>query len=94
MQMFNPPHPGQILKEIYLADYKISITEFALKIGVSRNTASELINGKNGISAEMAIKLGKAFKTSPQYWLNLQQQYDLWIASQKVNLDNVQIIAL
>jgi len=92
--MFNPPHPGKILKEVYLADYKISITEFALKIGVSRNTASELVNCKNGVTAEMAMKLGKAFKTSAEFWLNLQTQYDLWIARQRVNLDNVEIIAM
>jgi len=94
MIMFNPPHPGKILKEVYLADYKISITEFALKIGVSRNTASELVNCKNGVTAEMAMKLGKAFKTSAEFWLNLQTQYDLWIARQRVNLDNVEIIAM
>ena len=94
MIMFNPPHPGKILKEVYLADYKISITEFALKIGVSRNTASELVNCKNGVTAEMAMKLGKAFKTSAEFWLNLQTQYDLWIARQRVNLDHVEIIAM
>lgn len=94
MEMFNPPHPGKILKEIYLADYGISITEFALKIGVSRNTASELANCKNGVTAEMAIKLGKAFKTSANFWLNLKQEYDLWQARQRVNLDNVEVIAM
>lgn len=94
MQMFNPAHPGKILKDIYLTDYKISITEFALKIGVSRNTASELVNCKNGVTAEMAMKLAKAFKTSAEFWLNLQTQYDLWQARQHVNLDNVEVIAL
>ena len=94
MEMFNPPHPGEILKETYLPDFKLSVTAFALKLGVSRTTASELVNCKNGISAEMALKLSKAFKTSPQFWLNMQQQYDLWQARQRVNLDNVQIIAM
>ena len=94
MEMFNPPHPGEILKELYLPDYNLSVTAFALKIGVSRTTASELINGKNGISAEMSLKLAKAFGTTPQYWLNMQQAYDLWQARQRVNLDNVEIIAM
>ncbi len=92
--MFNPPHPGKILKEIYLKDYNLTVTEFALKIGVSRNTASELINGKNRVTAEMALKLAKAFKVYPQFWLDLQAKYDLWNAEQSVNLDNVQVIAI
>lgn len=94
MEMFNPPHPGKILKEIYLADYQLSVTAFALKLGISRTSASELINGKNGISASMAIKLAKAFKTSAQYWMNLQQSYDLWKAKQSINLNNVEVIAM
>ena len=94
MEMFNPPHPSEILKETYLPDFKLLVTAFALKLCVSRTTASELVNCKNGISVEMALKLSKAFKTSPQFWLNMQQQYDLWQARQRVNLDNVQIIAM
>lgn len=92
--MFNPPHPGEILKDLYLSDYKLTVTAFALKIGVSRTTASELVNAKNGISAEMSLKLAKAFGTTPQFWLNMQQAYDLWQAKQNVNLDNVEIIAI
>ncbi len=94
MKMFNPPHPGEILKDLYLPDYKLTVTAFALKIGVSRTTASELVNCKNGITAEMALKLAKAFGTSPELWLNMQQEYDLWQARQRVNLDNVEVIAL
>jgi addiction module HigA family antidote len=94
MEMHNPPHPGRLLKNIYLKDYNLSVSAFALKIGVSRTTASELINEKQGISAEMALKLAKAFNTSAQFWLNGQQTYDLWQARQRVNLDNVQIIAM
>lgn len=94
MVMFNPPHPGKILKEIYLTDYQLSVTAFALKLGISRTSASELINTKNGISASMAIKLAKAFKTSAEYWMNLQQSYDLWQAQQNINLNNVEVIAV
>ena len=94
MEMFNPHHPGEILRELYLPDYKLSVTAFALKLGVSRTTASELVNCKNGISADMALKLAKAFGTTPRFWLNMQQAYDLWQAKQRVNLDNVEVIAL
>ena len=94
MEMFNPPHPGEILRELYLSDYNLSVTAFALKLGVSRTTASELVNCKNGISADMALKLAKAFGTTPRFWLNMQQAYDLWQAKKRVNLDNVEVIAL
>ena len=90
MEMFNPPHPGKVLKDLYLNEYKLSITAFALRIGVSRVTASELVNGKNGVTAEMALKLSKAFGTTPELWLNMQQQYDLWQAKQHVNLDDIE----
>jgi len=94
MEMYNPPHPGKIIKEIYLKDYNLSVTAFALKLGVSRNTASELVNGKNRITAEMALKLAKCFSTTPEVWLNEQQAYDLWQAKQKVNLDNTYPVAI
>lgn len=94
MEMFNPPHPGEILRELYLPDYNLSVTAFALKLSVSRTTASELVNCKNGISADMALKLAKAFGTTPRFWLNMQQAYDLWQAKKRVNLDNVEVIAL
>jgi len=94
MQMYNPPHPGKIIKEIYLKDYNLSVTAFALKLGVSRNTASELVNGKNRINAEMALKLAKCFNTTPEVWLNEQQAYDLWHAKQRVNLDNTYSVAM
>ena len=94
MEMFNPPHPGKILKEMYLPEYKLSVSAFALKLGISRVTASELVNCKNGVTASMALKLAKAFGTSAQMWLNMQQAYDLWQARQQTNLDNVQVIAM
>lgn len=94
MEMFNPPHPGKILKEMYLPEYKLSVSAFALKLGISRVTASELVNCKNGVTASMALKLAKAFGTSAQIWLNMQQAYDLWQAKQHINLDNVQVIAI
>lgn len=94
MEMYNPAHPGETLKEDYLPAYNLSVSAFALKIGVSRNTASELLNKHSGISAEMALKLEKAFKVPAKFWIDLQTQYDLWHARQRVNLDNVEVIAL
>ena len=61
------------------------MTRVAQVLGVSRKTLSELINGRSGISPEMAIRLSKAFRTTPEFWLNLQQQYDLWHAEQKIH---------
>lgn len=78
MMMFNPPHPGEILKEIYLTPLSLTITTTAEGLNMSRQTISELVNKKIGVSAETAMKLGKAFDTSAEYWLNLQLQYDLW----------------
>ena len=80
IQMSNPPHPGEILRELCLEPMGLSITEAAEALGVSRKTLSTIINGRAGISPEMAIRLSKAFDTSPESWLNQQQQFDLWHA--------------
>lgn len=94
MEMYNPPHPGEILLEDWIKPLEFSISEFALKLGTSRKNLSEIVNGKTGISPEMALKLSKALKTSAEVWLNMQQAYDLWQARQHVNLDNVEVIAM
>ncbi len=83
MAMHNPPHPGEILKELYLDPLNLSISEVAKGIGVSRKSLSEVINGKFGISPGMAIRLAAAFSTTPESWLNLQQQFDLWKEEKK-----------
>ena len=80
MLMHNPPHPGEIIKELCLEPLGISITEAAEALGVSRKTLSSIINGKAGISPEMAVRLSIAFNTSSESWLNQQTQYDLWEA--------------
>jgi antitoxin HigA-1 len=91
MHMHNPPHPGEILKELYMEPLHLTVTETALGIGVSRKSLSELINGKYGVSPEMAIRLAKAFSTTPESWLNLQQQYDIWIAQKKCDARKIKI---
>ena len=87
MSISNPPHPGEILNELYLKENGLSISKTATNIGMSRQSLSELVNGKNGITAQTALRLAKAFNTSPRYWLNLQNAYDLYKAEKSVNLD-------
>lgn len=81
--MHNPPHPGEFIKEICLVPLGLTVTEAAQKLGVTRKALSELLNGKSGISTEMALRLGKAFNTTPESWLTQQMQYDLWLAKQR-----------
>jgi len=80
IQMHNPPHPGEILREFCLEPLDLSVTDAAEALGISRKTLSSILNGRSGISPEMAIRLSKAFDTTPESWLNQQQQYDLWRA--------------
>jgi len=82
MKMYNPPHPGEVLKELCIEPLNLTVTEAAEALGVSRKTLSAILNGRAGISPEMAIRLGKAFDTSAESWLNQQMQYDLWQAEQ------------
>ena len=83
MEMHNPPHPGEIVRELCLEPLGLSVTAAAEALGVSRKALSELLNGKSGISAEMAIRLSIAFKTSAQSWMMQQAMYDLYHAKQK-----------
>ena len=82
MRMHNPPHPGEILRELCIEPLGLSVTRAAEALGVSRKTLSAILNGRAGISPEMAIRLSKAFDTSAESWLNQQVQYDLWLAEQ------------
>ena len=84
MKMHNPPHPGEVLKELCIKPLNLTVTEAAAALGVSRKTLSAILNGRAGISPEMAIRLGKSFDTSPESWLNQQMQYDLWQVEQTV----------
>ena len=80
MRMHNPPHPGEVLKTLCLEPLKLSVTEAAKALGVSRKTLSAILNGRAGISPEMAVRLSLAFGTSAESWLNQQTQYALWHA--------------
>jgi addiction module HigA family antidote len=78
--MFNPAHPGELVKERLGS---LSVSGTAEHLGVSRVTLSRLINGKAGVSAKMALRLAEAFGTTPELWLKLEMNYDLWHASRK-----------
>ena len=82
MLMHNPPHPGGFIRRQCLEPLGLTVTEAAKGLAVSRNTFSMLLNGRLGISPEMAIRLSQAFGGSPESWLQQQMQYDLWHAQQ------------
>jgi addiction module HigA family antidote len=77
IKMHNPPHPGEILRELCLDPLGMTVTQAARALGVSRKTLSSILNGHSGISAEMAIRLSMAFNTTAESWLLQQLQYDL-----------------
>jgi len=81
--MFNPPHPGEILKEDVLSELGLTVTEAAKQLAVTRVTLSRIINGKSGISPDMALRLAAWLGTSADSWLNMQVAYDLWQAEQQ-----------
>ncbi|MGH8478319.1 MAG: HigA family addiction module antitoxin [Gammaproteobacteria bacterium] len=83
MPMHNPPHPGEIIKSFCLEPLGVSVTQAAEALGVSRKTLSAILNGRAGISPEMAVRLSIAFDTSAESWLNQQTQYDLWHAERR-----------
>lgn len=89
MAMQNPPHPGGIVRRQCLEPLGLSVTRAAEGLGVARQTLSELVNGKTGISTEMAIRLSKAFGSTPETWLGMQTAYDLWQA--RKHADNIRI---
>jgi addiction module HigA family antidote len=82
VRMHQPPHPGEILRELCLEPLKLTVTALAASLDVSRNTLSAILNGRAGISPEMAVRLSIAFDTSAESWLQQQLQFDLWHAEQ------------
>jgi len=86
MRMHNPPHPGEIIREFCIEPLSLSVTEAANALGVTRKTLSALLNGRSGISPEMALRLSKVFGRTPEGWLRLQLQFDLSKTEQSVDL--------
>jgi antitoxin HigA-1 len=89
MKMHNPPHPGEVLRELCLKPLALTVTEAAAALGVSRKTLSSILNGRAGISPEMAVRLSLAFGTSAESWMHQQVQYDLWHAERRRKMLNV-----
>lgn len=89
MKMHNPPHPGEFIREVYLEPYDLSIRSLAESLGVSASTLARVISAKSGISPEMALRLSKAIGRSPESWLAMQHNYDLWQAKKAVDLSRV-----
>ena len=92
MSMHNPPHPGEIIREFCVEALNINVTEAAKALGITRKTLSALLNGRAGISPEMALRLSKVFGRSPEGWLKLQLQYDLWKTKQSIDTSNLKRI--
>ena len=80
MAMHNPPHPGEFVSQTYLEPFELSIRSLAESLGVAASTLTRLINGQSGVSPEMALRLSKAVGRSPESWLAMQHNYDLWVA--------------
>ena len=92
MQMHKPAHPGEVLRELYLEPLSLTITDVAKALGVTRKSFSELVNGRSGVSTSMSLRLWKAFGTTPELWLNMQQNHDLWKARRKTRLSKVKVL--
>ncbi|HEY5636111.1 MAG TPA: HigA family addiction module antitoxin [Burkholderiales bacterium] len=89
MARHNPPHPGEFITEVYLEPNKLSGRELASKLAVAASTLNRILTGSSGISPEMALRLSKALGRSPESWLAMQYNYDLWQARRHVKLADV-----
>jgi len=76
-----PSHPGGILSRLYMEPMELTVTGLSETLGVSRKTVSKLVNERGAVSPDMALRLSRAFRTTPELWLNLQQAFDLWHAA-------------
>jgi addiction module HigA family antidote len=94
MTMHNPPHPGAFITAVYLEPNGLSARELAVKLDVAASTLNRILRGSSGISPEMALRLAKALGRSPESWLAMQDNYDLWEAKQRVDLQDVDKIRL
>jgi len=94
MTMYNPPHPGEFIKEIYITPHKISVRKVAVSLDVSPSTLNRILNCESNISPEMALRLSKALGRTPESWLAMQDQYNLWHAKKRVDLKQVKKLKL
>lgn len=94
MTMHNPPHPGEFITEVYLEPNSLSGRVLATKLGVAASTLNRILTGASGVSPEMALRLSKVLGRSPESWLAMQYNHDLWQAKQHVNLTGITRIRL
>lgn len=92
MTMYNPPHPGEFIKETYMLPFGISCKFLANKLGVGTSTLNRILQQQGGISPKMALRLSMALGRSPESWLAMQNAYDLWIASKTMQFVKIQKI--
>ena len=94
MAMHHPPHPGEFIDAIYLKPHGITGRELALKLDVSPSTLNRILTGKSAVSPEMALRLAKCLGRSPESWLTMQMNYDLWVTKRQAKLSGVSPIKL
>ena len=94
MSMHNPPHPGEFIREVYLEPFGISYRTVAAKLKVSPSTFNRLVKGQSNVSSEMALRLSKTLGRSPESWLIMQNNYNLWQSKQTIDLDEVEELAI
>ena len=73
-----PIHPGEFLREEYMADLDLSVADLARRLGVTRQTVNDIVREKRGLSPDMCLRLGRLFGTTPQFWMNMQAKVDIW----------------
>jgi len=88
----NPPHPGEFIKDVYLEPSGLSCRYLAKQLDVASSTLNRVLKGQSAISPEMALRLSKAIGRTPESWLSMQDNYDLWHAKQQINLTNVHLV--
>ncbi|MFT4775148.1 MAG: addiction module HigA family antidote [Pontimonas sp.] len=94
LPLYNPPHPGEFITQIYLAPSGVSVRELAKKLRVSASTLSRLLAASHRVSPEMALRLSKVLGRSPESWLAMQDSYDLWQARARINVDELEPLTL
>lgn len=92
MSMHNPPHPGEFIRKTYIDPFDISIRSLAESLDVSPSTLARIVSARSAVSPEMALRLSKALGRSPESWLAMQHNYDLWQAKKSADLSDVQKI--
>jgi antitoxin HigA-1 len=90
MTMHNPPHPGEFIRETYIEPFEISVRSLAESLSVAPSTLARIVSGRSAVSPEMALRLSKAVGRSPESWLAMQHNYDLWLAKKSADLSDVQ----